>query len=202
MLSIRAIPCRLAEAAGRFRREESGVAAIEFAMIVPIMIMLFFGSVEFSQALTVDRRVTQVASSTADLIAQTDKITNSQITDLMNIVTTLLRPYPTAPLNVQIKSIKRVDQNPPVTVWSCTHANGSTSCSAAGSTPASMPAGLIDNPTSGGTSSVIYAEVSYTFTPTIGQFLTSGVSLNEKFYLKPRKSLCVWNQDVTTAMCG
>ena len=51
----------------RIARNNSGVAAVEFAMIVPIMFLLFVGSVEFSQAITVDRRVTQVASSTADL---------------------------------------------------------------------------------------------------------------------------------------
>ena len=48
------------------------MAAIEFALIVPIMAVMFIGAVELSQAITVDRRVTQVASSTADLVARAD----------------------------------------------------------------------------------------------------------------------------------
>ena len=42
-------------------------------MIVPIMSAMFIGAVEVSQAITVDRRVTQVASSTADLVARAEK---------------------------------------------------------------------------------------------------------------------------------
>jgi Flp pilus assembly protein TadG len=57
----------------RFAKDSSGAAAVEFAMLLPIMFMLFYGTIEFSQALTVDRRVTQIASATADLVARTRK---------------------------------------------------------------------------------------------------------------------------------
>ncbi len=57
-------------AARRFGRKIDGIAAVEFALIVPIMLCMFIGTVELSQAITVDRRVTQVASTTADLVAR------------------------------------------------------------------------------------------------------------------------------------
>ena len=41
------------------------MAALEFAFIVPIMGVMFIGAVELSQAIIVDRRVTQIASSTS-----------------------------------------------------------------------------------------------------------------------------------------
>jgi len=74
------------------------MAAVEFALLVPILATLLLGTLEFSQALTIDRRVTQIASATADLVAQTDKITTSDFNDIMKIVEQLMKPYPTAPL--------------------------------------------------------------------------------------------------------
>ena len=50
---------------GRWRADASGMAALEFAFIVPIMGVMFIGAVELSQAIIVDRRVTQIASSTS-----------------------------------------------------------------------------------------------------------------------------------------
>ena len=47
-----------------------GVAAIEFAMIVPIMLVMFFGTVEFSSGVAVDRKVTLMARTLSDLTSQ------------------------------------------------------------------------------------------------------------------------------------
>src|SRR5918992_3050996 len=77
----------------RLRCNADGVAAVEFAMIAPIMFFLFVGSVEFSQAITVDRRVTQVASSTADLIAREKSTTTADLAGVMQIIDHLVRPY-------------------------------------------------------------------------------------------------------------
>ena len=71
--SLQHLTRRIATAIALYRRDSRGVAAIEFAMIVPIMSAMFIGAVEVSQAITVDRRVTQVASSTADLVARAEK---------------------------------------------------------------------------------------------------------------------------------
>jgi len=44
-----------------FVRDRRGIAATEFAVIVPIMLVLFFGTVEFSSGVAVDRKVTLIA---------------------------------------------------------------------------------------------------------------------------------------------
>ena len=80
---------------------QAGVAAIEFAFIVPIMFVMFVGAVELSQAITVDRRVTQAASSVADLIARKEtSIAQSEIGDIMKIGGYILAPYSQTPLQV------------------------------------------------------------------------------------------------------
>jgi Flp pilus assembly pilin Flp len=67
----------------RFRHDIGGAAAIEFAFIVPLMVVMFIGTVELSQAITVDRRVNQVASSTGDLVARTNALTTSEMSAIM-----------------------------------------------------------------------------------------------------------------------
>ena len=187
-MKLEQIKTIVARKSGAFGEDKSGVAAVEFAMIVPIMLTLFFGSVEFSQALTVDRRVAQIASSTADLVAQYDQISPAQVNNLFLLTKSLMQPYDTAPLKISVTNIKKVDQQSPTGVWSCPFQGAPTYVGPIG---ASIPAGLLENPPTGGTSCVVMSEVKYQFTPTIGQFLTSGVPLTEKFYLKPRKSTCV-----------
>ena len=80
--------------ARRYRADKRGVAAIEFALILPIMFVMFVGAVELSQAITVDRRVTQAASSVADLVARKEKsISTTEISDIMKIGGYIMEPY-------------------------------------------------------------------------------------------------------------
>ena len=50
--------------------DERGVSAVEFALLLPLMVTLYLGGVEVSQGLTIDRKVTLVARTVADLAAQ------------------------------------------------------------------------------------------------------------------------------------
>ena len=54
----------------RFRRSRDGMAAAEFAMLLPVLLTLFFGVMEFSLALACRADVANVASTAADLVAQ------------------------------------------------------------------------------------------------------------------------------------
>ncbi len=57
--------------AGADRR---GVAAVEFALILPFMLMLYFGCVILSEGLTAARKTNLLARSLADLVAQTTTV--------------------------------------------------------------------------------------------------------------------------------
>src|SRR5258706_4146867 len=86
-------------------RNRNGHSATEFAMIVPLMLTLFFGTVEFSSGVAVDRKVTLVARTLSDLTSQSTSVSD---TDLANFVTTgkaILSPYMTTPLNSTITEL-------------------------------------------------------------------------------------------------
>jgi Flp pilus assembly protein TadG len=170
----------------RTRRDQRGVAAVEFALIVPIMLALFIGSVEFSQAITVDRRVTQIASSTADLVAREKAITTAQLNQIMSIATILMQPYDTTKLTVKIISVgaKSTDNAVTKECWRYTYPS-KVVVMGNNSTVYTLPTkDIIDK---GG--SVVVAEVEYNYSPLIFSYYMPGVThLKDKFYLKPRVS--------------
>jgi Flp pilus assembly protein TadG len=172
--------------ARRLGMDERGVAAVEFAFIVPIMATLFIGSVELSQAITVDRRVTQAAHSTADLVTRTDRLCNTDAGDMMLVIEQLLKPYNSAPLAMSIVSVRADPDNPSTTTvdWSFSH-NGGTTYSQGASYP--LPAGMLT-----GGQTVVVAEARYAYTPLVfNRFTGSTLSFTEKSYLKPRGRPCV-----------
>lgn len=59
-----------------------GVAATEFAFIAPIMVLLFVGVIETSDALTVSRRVTLSVNTLSDLVSQETSVTEDALDDL------------------------------------------------------------------------------------------------------------------------
>lgn len=173
-----------AERFKNFGRDARGVAAIEFAMIAPLMIMMFIGAVEFSQAITVDRRVSQVASSTGDLIARTKTLSTSEMEGVMEIVEELVKPYDHTLLKMSVLNVTAspTDENDTKVCWAYGH-NGGVGSYARGQ-PYTLPTGVVQKG-----DSVIVTEVEYNYTPLIfDKFITSTKKLTETFYLKPRLS--------------
>ncbi len=180
----------LYELLARLRKDHRGVAAVEFGLIVPIMFMLFVGSVEMSQALTVDRRVTQSASASADLVARAPVagLSTSDVDGLMLIVNQLMKPYDAGPLTVNIVSVKAQTVGGALKIlvdWS--RDNHGATPYARNATFTTLPANLL-----AAGESVIVSETKYTYTPLIfSYFIKSAFDMKETFYLKPRNSSCV-----------
>lgn len=163
-------------------RDTRGVSALEFALILPFMISMYIGAVEFSHALTVDRRVTSVASAAADLVAQSKQASSATVQDTFTAANSIMMPYSTTPITIVLTSVE-ADQNNDTTVsWSC----GLNAAAHADDAAFTLPAGLTQPFTS-----IIVAEVTYNYTPPIGEFISGSISLTETFYLRPRRSLTV-----------
>jgi Flp pilus assembly protein TadG len=178
----------------RYTRSQEGVAAVEFALIVPILAIMFIGAVELSQAITVDRRVTQIASSTADLVARAEKqIAQSEITDIMKVGGYIMKPYSETPVEIIIRNVTSSPSDAAVAKqsWSCTYKGaGQTQTCACSSTNYTLPGNLVST-----NDSVVIAEVTYGYKPLVFDYFmkqggggdgSGNYTLTEKTYLKPR----------------
>ena len=63
----------------RIVRDRRGVSAVEFALILPTMILLYVGVAEIGNAITIYRRTSTVASTAADLTAQVKKVSTADL---------------------------------------------------------------------------------------------------------------------------
>lgn len=202
--------------ASRFSRCREGIAAVEFAFVAPIMLCMFIGVVELSQGITVDRRVSHITSSTADLVARQRNVTRSILNDYMTIIDNLMAPYSETPLKLTIASIYNTTSAPTVakTCWvyhrNDTNSQGADTTITAGNNYVGLPANLLD--AAGGTS-VIVVKASYLYQPVmffrtapttvqgaqVSSFIGSaGITMTETFYLKPRLQSSV-TMDSSTA---
>jgi len=178
-----------------FGRDRGGVSAVEFALVAPFLILLYFGLAELAQGMMAQRRVSHAASAVGDLVAQTDHLTNAGKDDIFAAASNIVSPFPTAPLKLRITSITGNAQGAPRVDWS----DGSVGLAAYAhcAVVPGFPEGLI---TAAG-ENVIMAEATYQYTSQVAKVLPNGLSFNDKFYLRPRKVAKVSRQGSTTTAC-
>jgi len=201
-LAISDLAARLRGLLLRWRSDARGIAAVEFAFIVPLMAVMFIGAVELSQVITINRRVDQVSSATADLVARwspasgaasANGITQTEITDVMKSGGYIMAPYSQNPLQITIRSVMSSPTSATSTKlwWSCTfNGTGSAlSCSCANSS-LTVPSGLL-----GLLDDIVISQATYAYKPLVfDYFMKKGgggtsngtYTLSETTYLKPR----------------
>jgi Flp pilus assembly protein TadG len=201
--ALRPFTSRVLRLVHRCSADSNGVAAIEFAFVLPILFAMFVGAVELSQAVTVDRRVTQAATSVADLVARKEKrITADEIRDIMKIGGYIMTPYSQTPLQVIVRNVSSsgADASKTKTSWQCTFSatgpNASPTCTCMNDT-FTLPSGLV-----GTNDSVVVVDARYSYTPLVfDHFLKKGATegpggpgtylLSERIFMKPRGQAAV-----------
>ena len=167
---------------GRLNRDERGVAAVEIALLLPLMVSLYFGVVQLSQAVSARSNVTLTARTVSDLVSRVTTINNADMTNALNASAAVMAPFPVNNLKVTVSSIT-IDANGKATIaWSDT-LNGSAR--AVGSV-VTLPAAL-----NVASTSLIWAEVQYAYTPAIGYVLTGTLQLKDQMFMGPRVSSSV-----------
>ncbi len=190
MISLRGLRLR------KFARETRGAAAVEFALVTPLMLSMYFGMVELSSGVAIDRKVTMVSHTLSDLIAQATAVNDTDISNVFNASSAIMTPYLASPMTAKVTAVS-IDGSGKATVvcsraW--TSGGGVTSGRTVGAVvTSSIPAGLIVNNTE-----LIWAEVSYVYTPTIGYVVKTAITLSDQFFARPRQSSTV---DFTNATC-
>ena len=183
MKPMKTIWLRMRRRAFELLDNNSGIAAVEFAMIIPLMAALLVGTNEFAAGVAVDRKVTLMARTLSDLTSQNTKVTDDQLTNFFNASKAIMTPYTATPVQGTISELYINPTTLKARVqWSQgveTHADGD----------------IIDIPDAlkVGDTYLIYSEVKYKYVPSVAWFInkTDGITLRDVSYTRPRQGLCV-----------
>jgi Flp pilus assembly protein TadG len=101
----------------RFSKDQRGVASIEFLMIVPLLLMLMFGAVQFTAGFAALRKLTVVSRTMSDLISQAAKVCTADIDNARAVGKAIMSPYPTTNMSTTILQVL-IDSGNAKVVWS------------------------------------------------------------------------------------
>lgn len=175
-------------AARRLQADRRGIAAVEFALLLPFLLILLIGMSETVTALNTDRKVSQVASSAADLVAQTETISVGEIADIMVAAEQIMLPYSDSPLDVIVASVTFNEAGQPKVDWSL-NKSGANIWGSETTPPIDIPESI-----SVAGSSLIVGKASYTYVPLFASMLqkifprATSMELEDTYFLKPRLS--------------
>jgi Flp pilus assembly protein TadG len=192
---------------GRLADDRSGIAAIEFALLFPVLAILFLGSYEVSDLLLHYLKLQAAAETAADLVSQTPVNTYLEssgsssgwdFTNITNAVEQVMTPFPTSSLEVAYASIT-YSTGTPVIDWH-TEVNGAPAITLS-SLPNSVSAATLGNETSGSTDSFVVVRLTYPYTSPVQYLLKSTLTLTEAAFNRPRYVSCVPSYLNTNNVC-
>jgi Flp pilus assembly protein TadG len=174
----------------RFIASRRGMAAIEFAMVLPVLLLLFLASFDAGNAIATYMKVRAATYTLAAITNQYQTIQSADMATITGATTAVFAPYASAPAIVTISQIKATSASQAQVSWSYSPTSGYAL--AQGSAVTNLPANFGQN-TCGSTYPcyVIFATVQYTYTPSFGYFITGTLTLSDSLYATPRSSTCV-----------
>ncbi len=194
---------RLRRAATDLLADRRGLAAVEFAFILPVMMVMLFGTVEFSSAIAIDRKVTLMARTLSDLTSQATTVADSDLTNFFTASIAIMYPYTPTPTSARISEIY-VNASKKATIqWSraATISSGATQATLTTSTrsPGDDVTSLVSTSLLVANTYLILSEVSYLYVPTVGYVLAKGgITMGDSAFTRPRQSTCVYYPSVGT----
>jgi Flp pilus assembly protein TadG len=192
------LPSALRLLRNRIRRlpvDNGGVAAIEFCILAPLMLMVFFGTIQVSTGVAVDRKVSLTARTLSDLISQAQNVTDTDFSNAFATSLAMLSPYSPTPLQSKISQIY-IDPTTLIgkVVWS----KASNTAARSYKDVVTVP-----QPLQIGGTYLILSEVTYNFQPVVGfdastHFVSTTFPLSDQMFTRPRQAACVTYSTWTT----
>jgi Flp pilus assembly protein TadG len=192
----------------KFSTDARAVAATEFAIVVPFMLLLLVGGVELGDGMSINVKVSATAHSVADMVTQNTSLSTASMQNILTGSTAIIAPYPVnnssggSILSVTVSEISSDASGNLTLQWSQSYngtsfGSGRSGLGASTSPPygaLTLPSslngvGTTNNPNSQNDQvSFIVSEVSYAYTPSLGYTIAGTVTLADSYWLFPRCS--------------
>jgi len=163
--------------------DRRGVAAVEFAAVLPFMLALYIGGVELGDGMAIQVKVTDAAHTVADLVTQNTSINNATMQTILNSSKQIIAPFSQLNLVVTISEISTDASGAATVTWS----DSLSGTPRAVGQSMTLPSSLAGQPNI----SLILGEVSYAYTPNLGYTITGTVNLADSYFLFPRNSTSI-----------
>ncbi len=164
-----------------FVANRKGVAALEFALILPVMLLLYLGGFEASKALEASRKVETTAEMVGNLVARNKLMNQTAIDNIFNISGAVMAPFSPDDLQIVVTTVKVDDKGQGKVEWS--RASSGSGLSSGASYP--VPPELFF----GSQSYLVVADVSYDYEPLLDYTKSfSKIKFSKSYTFRPRLS--------------
>jgi Flp pilus assembly protein TadG len=164
----------------RWRRDEDGTAAVEAALVFPILLMMLLGTFDMGNAILSNQKVIRASQVTADLVTRERSVNATMLEEAITGGELALAPEDISTYGVDIISVSFDNEGDSAIVWRETR------------NMAADPDVLdrveeLAEPNSG----VVIVIVQYTFEPIFGDFVFNDIGMEEVAFARGRKSAVV-----------
>jgi Flp pilus assembly protein TadG len=108
----------LTDTLGRLARDRQGVGGVEFAIVAPMLIVLYLMAFELTMGLSVAKKTSMASSTVADLVARQEKVNKAFLTTMSDVTAAIFVPYPSNNLLIKVSAIKIDSTKAAKVAWS------------------------------------------------------------------------------------
>ena len=183
----------------RLAPAQEAVAAVEFALIMPLMLTLYLGSLELSQLITVDQRITNIAGTVGDLVSRKNGwVAAADLTDYFAAATAIISPLSTTGLT-QVVTEYYIDPTTSTAKvkWSQSYNGGTAKVANTVYTANTIVPASMTSISKG--SYVIASEATYPYIPLLGLFFKPSFTLYHQNFYAPRYAAIICYNTSTCA---
>lgn len=160
-------------------KNDRGVALVEFACVLPVLLLLYLGGAQLTDALACNRKVTIASRAVADLTTQNASVTDAQIQTILNAASKVIAPFTLSSATVQVSELYTDKNGSTRVVWSKNNKGSGYAANASYALPTNIKVN---------DSYVVVGQVVYSYQPAVPFKIIGPLTLADTIYMNPRVS--------------